>query len=95
VQPGVSEEAEARRVAGLIKFHDPSGIPSEISYGPLVAFAKPFQSPRPISGLKTGEQGLGHFVVWVDDFDRSLQFCREVLGLRISESKGESQSTRS
>ena len=85
VQPGTPEEAEARRVAGVIKFHDPSGIASELFYGPLVTFDKPFQSPRPISGFKTGEQGLGHFVLAVDDLDRSLHFYREVLGMRISD----------
>jgi len=85
VQPGTPKEAEARQVAGLSKFHDPSGIASEIFYGPLVTFNKPFQSPRPISGFKTGEQGLGHFVVFVDDLDRSLHFYRDVLGMRISD----------
>jgi len=85
VTAGTAEEAEARRVAGMIKFADPSGIPSEIFYGPLVIFDKPFQSPRPISGFKTGDQGLGHFVVSVDDFDRSLHFYRDVLGMRISD----------
>jgi len=85
VQPGTPEEAEARRVAGLIKFADPNGIASEIFYGPLVTFDKPFQSPRPISGFKTGEQGLGHFVMFVDDLDRSQHFYRDVLGMRISD----------
>ena len=85
VTAGTAEEADARRVAGMIKFADPSGIPSEIFYGPLVMFDKPFQSPRPISGFKTGDQGLGHFVVSVDDFDRSLHFYRDVLGMRISD----------
>ncbi|MCS6926791.1 MAG: biphenyl-2,3-diol 1,2-dioxygenase [Candidatus Binatia bacterium] len=85
VQHGTREEADARRVAGLIKFTDPSGIPSEIFYGPLVLFDRPFHSPRPISGFKTGEQGLGHFVIWVDDFARSLHFYRDVLGMRISD----------
>lgn len=85
IQPGTSEEAEARRVAGLIKFHDPSGIASEIFYGPLVTFEKPFQSPRPISGFKTANQGMGHFVIFVDDLDRSLHFYRDVLGMRISD----------
>ena len=85
VRPGTEEEAEARRVAGLIKFADPNGIPSEIFYGPLVTFDKPFQSARPISGFKTSGQGLGHFVVAVDDFDRSLAFYRDVLGMRISD----------
>jgi len=82
---GTAEEAEARRVAGMIKFTDPSGMASEIFYGPLVNFDKPFQSPRAISGFKTGDQGLGHFVVSVDDFDRSLHFYRDVLGMRISD----------
>jgi 2,3-dihydroxybiphenyl 1,2-dioxygenase len=85
VQPGTAAEAEARRVAGLIKFPDPSGIASEAFYGPLVTFDKPFQSPRPISGFQASEQGLGHCVLAVDDFDRSLQFYREVLGLRVSD----------
>lgn len=85
VRPGTAAEADARRVAGLIKFADPSGLPSEIFYGPLVTFDKPFQSPRPISGFKTEGQGLGHFVVAVDDFDRSLAFYRDVLGMRISD----------
>ena len=85
VTAGTAEEAEARRVAGLIKFADPNGIASEIFYGPLVMFDKPFQSPRPISGFKTGELGLGHFVISVDDLDHSLHFYRDVLGMRISD----------
>jgi len=85
VVQGSVEESDARRVAGLIKFADPSGIPSEIFYGPLVAFDKPFQSPRAISGFKTGEMGLGHFVAWIDDFERSLHFYRDLLGMRISD----------
>jgi 2,3-dihydroxybiphenyl 1,2-dioxygenase len=85
VAAGTAEEAEARRVAGLVKFADPSGIPSEIFYGPLVIYDKPFHSPRPISGFKTGDQGLGHLVVCVDDYERSIEFYRDVLGMRISD----------
>jgi biphenyl-2,3-diol 1,2-dioxygenase len=85
VRPGTTAEAEARRVAGLITFADPSGIASEIFYGPLVTFDQPFHSPRPLSGFKTGEQGLGHFVIAVNDLDQSLRFYRDVLGMRISD----------
>jgi biphenyl-2,3-diol 1,2-dioxygenase len=85
VQPGTAAEAEARRVAGLIKCSDPSGIPTEIFYGPLVTYERPFQSPRPISGFKTAGQGLGHFVIFVHDFEQSLHFYRDVLGMRISD----------
>ena len=30
-------------------------------------------------------KGSGHFVIFVDDFDQSLHFYREVLGMRISD----------
>ena len=85
VTPGTREEKTARRVAGLIRFQDPSGIPSEIFYGPLMSFEKPFQSPRPISGFHTGDLGLGHFVILVDNAEQSIHFYRDVLGMRISD----------
>jgi biphenyl-2,3-diol 1,2-dioxygenase len=85
VIPGTADEADARRVAGLIKFADPSGIASEVFYGPLANYDQPFKSPRAISGFITGNLGLGHFVVWIDDFDRSLHFYRDVMGMRVSD----------
>ncbi len=85
VRQGTRAEAEARRVVALITFQDPSGIASEIFYGPLMAFDKPFHSPRPLAGFVAGTQGLGHMVLTVDDFDRSLHFYRDVLGMRISD----------
>ena len=85
IQPGTSEEAEARRVAGLIKFHDPSGIASEIFYGPLVTFEKPFQSPRPITASRPRAKDWATLCMFVDDLDRSLHFYRDVLGMRISD----------
>jgi biphenyl-2,3-diol 1,2-dioxygenase len=85
VTPGTPEEARARRVVELLKVNDPSGIPTEIYFGPLMNFERPFKSPRPISGFVTGEQGLGHIVVRVDDSAKSLHFYRDLLGLRISD----------
>jgi len=85
VRHGTPEEIQLRGVVDLIAFKDPSGIPSEIFYGPLMAFNAPFQSPRPISGFVGDTQGLGHMVVVMDDFDRSLHFYRDVLGMRISD----------
>jgi len=79
------EEARARRVGELIKFSDPSGIPSEAYFGPLVDHLNPFQSPRPIGGFETGTMGLGHIVIRVDDAARSLTFYRDVLGMRVSD----------
>lgn len=85
VRQGAREEAKARGVVGLMTFKDPSGNPSEIFYGPLMAYHQPFQSPRPISGFVAGAQGLGHMVVTMDDFETSVKFYRDVLGMRISD----------
>jgi 2,3-dihydroxybiphenyl 1,2-dioxygenase len=85
VRQGAREEAHARGVVDLILFKDPSGNPSEIFYGPLMAFNEPFHSPRPISGFVAGALGLGHMVVTMDDFDTSVKFYRDVLGMRISD----------
>ncbi len=82
---GTSAEARARRVIGLIKLRDPSGVPTEIYYGPLIAFERPFRSPRAIGGFETGDLGLGHIVLAVDDYEASLRFYRDGLGLRISD----------
>jgi len=82
---GTAAEARERRVVGLIKLQDPSGIATEIHYGPLVEFERPFHSPRAIGGFETGNMGLGHVVLNVDDYEASLRFYREGLGLRISD----------
>ena len=85
VSQGTPDEARERKVEGLIKFEDPEGIPTEVYYGPPVSFDKPFNSPRPITGFITGEQGLGHVVYNVEDLDRAVAFYRDVLGMRISD----------
>jgi 2,3-dihydroxybiphenyl 1,2-dioxygenase len=85
VKWGNSAEARQRRVAGLIKLHDPSGIATEVYYGPLIESERPFKSPRAIAGFETGEMGLGHMVIAVDDYEKSLQFYRDGLGLVLSD----------
>lgn len=82
---GSPEHAMARRVAELVSFQDPNGVSIEIFYGPLVNYDKPFVSSRAISGFVTGEQGLGHVVLAVDDVEQSVHFYRDVLGMRISD----------
>ena len=85
VHEGTSSEAEDRRVEGLITFPDPNGIPTEVYFGPPISFDDPFNSPRPISNFVTGDQGLGHAVLYVDDADQSVGFYRDLLGLRVSD----------
>ena len=79
------DEAEGRRVVGLLKLHDPNGVATEIFYGPLMGVDTPFQSPRPISGFTTGDMGLGHITMTVDSLEDSLRFYRDALGLRLSD----------
>ena len=85
VRFGTPDETKARRVEGLIRFEDPSAIPTEVFYGPPMSFDSPFNSPRPISNFVTGNQGLGHIVIHVDDAEKSIRFYRDVLGMRISD----------
>lgn len=73
-----------RAVDGLLVCRDPSGVRTEIFHGARLATA-PFVSPRAISGFVTGEQGVGHTVMAVDDPDATLTFYRDVLGLRVSD----------
>jgi len=85
VSKGTPEEARARRVVDLIRLADPSGIPTEIYYGPLMSFESAFKPPRSVSGFVTGDMGMGHIVIRADDNAKSLHFYRDLLGLRISD----------
>jgi 2,3-dihydroxybiphenyl 1,2-dioxygenase len=82
VRYATEAEAADRKVEELIKFSDPSGMPLEVFYGPLLLYGTPFQSPLGVSGFVTGNLGMGHLVVGVDDFAESLKFYTELLGMR-------------
>lgn len=78
---GTSEEAAERHVLGLLKLHDPSGIPTEIFYAPRVDMHLPFHPGRRMHGkFLTGEQGLGHVLVQAQDPAASYRFY-SLLGL--------------
>lgn len=79
---GSAEEAQERRVVGLLKLADPGGNPTEIFHGPQVDTYRPFHPGRPMHGrFVTGEQGLGHIVLRQHDDAAALNFYR-VLGFR-------------
>jgi len=84
VAQATPEEAHARRVVELIKFRDLNGVASEISYCPMVRQDR-FVSPRQVSGFTTGDCGLGHFILAVDDIQASLDFYMTAMGLRVSD----------
>jgi 2,3-dihydroxybiphenyl 1,2-dioxygenase len=85
VKRASAAEARQRRVMGLIKLQDPSGVATEVFYGPLIEAERPFRSPRAIGGFEAGRLGLGHIVLSVDDYEASLRFYRDGLGLLISD----------
>jgi 2,3-dihydroxybiphenyl 1,2-dioxygenase len=83
-ETGDAALAAARAVEGLIWCLDPNGIRTEIFHGAHAA-TSPFVSPRAISGFVTGDQGVGHAVLTVDDPEATLAFYRDALGFRISD----------
>lgn len=85
VETGCSEDAALRRVTGLIRFKDPSGLACEAFYGPTVEFENPFRSSRPISGFVTGAHGLGHIVLASADVEKTLRLYCDALGFRVSD----------
>ena len=82
---GGEADFEERRVVNLFRFSDPNGIACEAYTGPLVQRDQPFRSPRAIEGFYTGDQGLGHIVLFVDDLDQSMKFYLDVLGFRMTD----------
>lgn len=84
-EPGDAAACARRRVAGMVRTADPSGLANEIVWGPLVEAHRPFVSPREISGFVTGDEGIGHAVLALPDADAAMRFYRDTLGLRISD----------
>lgn len=76
--------ADQRFVREVISFSDPDGNRLEAFHGPMIADT-PFVPTRNISGFRTGTQGLGHAVLMVANFDRSMAFYMNLLGFRISD----------
>lgn len=84
VAAGSREDAERRRVAGLIKFSDPDGNACEVFHGPESA-AGPFQSAKGGTSFVAGSQGLGHVVFTTRDLKRVMAFYTDMLGMKVSD----------
>jgi 2,3-dihydroxybiphenyl 1,2-dioxygenase len=76
--------ARDRRVAELIRFHDPEGAVLEAFYGPLQKTDAPMVSSTG-ARFKTGRQGLGHIVLSCTDKAAMMAFYEGLLGFRISD----------
>lgn len=82
---GSDDDARERRVQGLLRVLDPSGVAHEVYWGQRTEDRNPFRSPRAIAGFEAGALGFGHIVLAVDDYDASLRFYRDGLGLKVSD----------
>ncbi len=80
-----AEQCRARGVLNLLLCHDPDGLPIELYFGPSEVQEEPFISPAGVSGFVTGEQGLGHIVLFTPDIERSRAFYQDALGFRLSD----------
>jgi 2,3-dihydroxybiphenyl 1,2-dioxygenase len=76
--------ADARRISGLISFHDPAGNRLEAFYGAEID-ETPFRPGRSISGFRTGPLGLGHAVLTVENIDAVMPFYVDLLGFGLSD----------
>jgi biphenyl-2,3-diol 1,2-dioxygenase len=77
--------AKQRGVNEVLTCTDPSGVPVEIYYGAIETFEQPLRSPAGVQGFVTGDQGLGHVVLYAKDAAASLRFYIEGLGFRLSD----------
>jgi 2,3-dihydroxybiphenyl 1,2-dioxygenase len=75
----------ARQVLELAWFLDPIGTRIEVYYGATERFEAGFASQVGVSGFVTGEQGIGHVVLFAPDLIRMQEFYTEVLGLRLTD----------
>ena len=76
---------EERRVTAGYRFEDPvSAMPTEVFYGP-VCEQLPFTPHGGISGYWTGEDGLGHVVYFVEDYEQAKRFYTETMGFKVSD----------
>ena len=76
--------AEQRRVCELISTKDPLGNRLEFFYEPEKSTSA-FVPGRALSGFRTGQLGLGHAVLTVENIDAVLPFYTDLLGFRLSD----------
>ncbi|HEX9064537.1 MAG TPA: VOC family protein [Streptosporangiaceae bacterium] len=83
---GTPEELAARRVAGMLRFEDPSGHVLEAFWGAALD-SRPAFCPYGIRFV-TGDLGLGHLVIPAADDEAALEFYTRLLGFRLRDSMG-------
>jgi 2,3-dihydroxybiphenyl 1,2-dioxygenase len=84
VTAGSVDEAKERGVIELAVFHDPAGTRNELFYGQQADF-RPLVLTRPMAGYLTGELGMGHAVLGVENYRECYDFYVDTLGFRVSD----------
>lgn len=79
VEQGSRELAERRHVTDLVIAADPDGNRIELFHG-----HEPASHPRE-ARFRAEELGLGHFVLFVADLERTMDFYTRLLGFRVSD----------
>jgi 3,4-dihydroxy-9,10-secoandrosta-1,3,5(10)-triene-9,17-dione 4,5-dioxygenase len=80
-----SEEVRATRCARAVaRFCDPAGAPHELYHGTIYDH-RPFVSPVGSGGFETGDLGLGHVVLPMQDVAPTRDLFERVLGFRVSD----------
>lgn len=77
-------ELALRRVDAMAWCRDPAGNRIEIFHGQAPGDG-PLVLPRPHGGFRSGQLGMGHMVLQVEDIDAVSRFYRELMGMRLSD----------
>lgn len=87
IRAGSPELQKSRGVEQLFICDDPNGFQHEFFFGATHApISVPFRSPvMKGPGFITGRQGLGHILPFAKDYQQSIRFYTEMLGLRTSD----------
>lgn len=83
VSQGEPEIIAHRKVTDLVWFTDPSGYRVELFYGQKKS-RDPFVSPTGAE-FETGDLGLGHLMMFVDDSDEYRRLYMDILRFRLSD----------
>lgn len=83
---GTANELADRRVLELVHFVCPyTGVRMELSIGNETVFNPRFMPARDLSGFRTGDLGMGHFVLYTTDALSAAEFYVRTLGFGVSD----------
>jgi 2,3-dihydroxybiphenyl 1,2-dioxygenase len=86
VHPGTSSDLVERRVLELAYFTCPhTGVRMELTFGNETIFNPRFRPTRDLSGFRTAELGMGHFVLYTASAEAAADFYVRALGFGISD----------